>query len=300
MERVATLGQQTFILGNILDAQARMFATQSQISTGKRSQLHTEIARDTTRLLDFKTSQSKTEQFIANNTRVAARLERMDSALSGMFDAVSRLRDLLIQRQSSATGGAGALDVEGQHLLDTAAGLLNVREDGRFLFSGSLTDVAAVTNPVPDPAVFGVPDATYYQGDSVRLAVRADLDFTLSYGIEGNRLGFKQMIGAFKAAIKGDQTNDLSLIGKALDLANGALTELANYRNEVGSSLKILDEVNTRHQDFRLFLENQIGSIEDVDVTEATIQLSNDQTILQASYMTLAQLSRLTLVDFLR
>lgn len=300
MERVATLGQQTFLLGNILDAQARMFEAQAQVSTGKRTQIHTDIARDTTRLLDFEASLSKSEQFAANNKRVAARLERMDSALSGMFDAVSQLRSLLMQRQNSATGTAAAIDIDAQHLLDTVAGLLNSREDGRYLFSGSVTDVPSVQVPVPDPTTFGVPDTTYYQGDSVRLSVRVDLNFTVTYGIEGNRQGFQDMIGALKATIQGAQTDDTALLNTALDLSNQALTEISNYRNEVGSSLKIIEEVTTRHEDFQVFLQNQISSIEDVDVTEAMVRLSGDQTVLQASFLTLSQLSRLTLLDFLR
>ncbi len=300
MERIATIGQQTFLLGNIIDAQARMFNTQTQISTGKLTQFHTDIARDTTRLLDFETNLGRTEQFIANNNRLTARLERMDSALSGMFDALSRLRPLLLQRQNAATGDAGAFDVEFENLLETVAGLMNTREDGRYLFSGSMTNVAPVADPVPDPAAFGVPDATYYQGDSIQLSVRVDVDFTVSYGIEGDRTGFQRMIGAFKAAIEGVATNDAGMLDTAIDLASQAITDIANYRNEVGSNLKVVDETTSRHLDFKVFLLNQIDSIENVDVTQAVIRLTNDQTILQASFMTLSQLSQITLVEFLR
>ena len=102
------------------------------------------------------------------------------------------------------------------------------------------------------------------------------------------------------AAVEGHATNDKGLIESALSLVNTAIADLADYRNELGNTLLTLDDTNSRHRDFVVYLDNQISNIEDVDITEAIIRLTENQTILEASFLTVSRLSNLNLSDFLR
>ncbi|MCZ6722076.1 MAG: flagellin [Proteobacteria bacterium] len=300
MLRVANLAQHTFFLNNVLNLQSRTFEQQAQIATGKKALNYSGIARDAKRLITLEGSKSQTAQFVENNQRVIARAERMDAAVSGIFDAASELRTTLIQRLNDAGGDMVNLSLIAQNLLDSVGSLLNSDEDGRFLFSGSMTDTPPVQFPVPDPASFGVLDNNYYQGDNIQLTVRADVNLTVTYGMGADRIGFQRIIGALKAAVEGHATNDKGLIESALSLVNTAIADLADYRNELGNTLLTLDDTNSRHRDFVVYLDNQISNIEDVDITEAIIRLTENQTILEASFLTVSRLSNLNLSDFLR
>ena len=112
---------------------------------------------------------------------------------------------------------------------------LNVELDGRHLFAGSRTDTAPV---VLDPAfsAFGAADDTYYQGDAVELTVRADVDHDLTYGMTADREGFQELIGALRATIEGDGSDDQALLESALDLVNAALPKITGYRSEIGAA----------------------------------------------------------------
>ena len=299
MTRVTQLALQTQTLSNILDAQKRIYDTQIQISSGFKSQTFTGISNEASRLVSLEGLQTRYEQLEKNNTVVVSRLQRMDQSVSTIFDAMIELRNLVIQRNNAASGSAVPLAAVAQNLLDAVAGQLNAKENGRFLFSGTLTNTAPVTIPVPDPTVFGTPDATYYQGNSTELTVRIDDTVTIKYGMTADRTAFQEVIGAMKAAIQGDATNNTNLLNTSLALAESALTSLAGFRAEIGSDMSTIELAQQRNDDFLLFVEQSVSDIVNVDIPTAITQLTTAETTLQASFLTIARIGNLSLTHFL-
>ena len=300
MTRIADLAQHQRLMGNVLNGLERIYDFQAQASSGKKSQDYAGNASDANRLLVSEIQLGRILQYRENTTRAQQRLEAMDQAIGSMVDMATELRALMIQATSDNSGPDVPVAERARDMLDMVVNALNTKLDGRFLFSGSRTQTPTVVQPVPDPAIFGVPDASYYQGDGLELTVRADDDLTLTYGVTGDRLGFQQIIGALKAAIEGDEAGIPGLLESVIDLSKSAINELSSYRAEIGSTMKSLDAVNLRHQDFALFVENVISGIEDVDVTVAVTQLAQQQNLLEASFITLSRLAGLSLTNFLR
>lgn len=299
MSRVSQIAQQTLTLRNILSAEERVQNAQIQIATGRRSLSYAGIAEDASQLVSLKGLHTRIDRFIKNNTTIERRLERMDSAVSTIFDAVSELRVMLLQALNASSGGAVPVATVAQNLLDIVAGALNTKDDGRFIFAGTQTTTRPVQSPLPDPAVFGVVDTNYYSGDSVELAARIDETTTITYGMTADRLAFQQAIGALKAAIEGANTNNTSLLNSALSLASNAIQALAGYRTEIGSDLKTIEQADLRSGDYLTFIEQVISDIENVNIPATVTRLASDQLILEASFLTLARVSNLSLVDFL-
>ena len=299
MTRVTQLAQQAQTLSNILAAQKRIQESAIQISSGFKSQTFTGIAFDSSRLVSLEGLRTRFEQLDRNNSIVGSRLERMDQSVSTIFDAMIELRNLVIQRQNDASGSAVPLAAVAQNLLDAVAGQLNVKENGRFLFAGTLTTTAPVIFPVPDPTVFGTPDATYYTGNSTELTVRIDDTITIKYGMTADRTGFQEVIAAMKAAIQGDATNNTTLLKTSLALADTAIAALAGYRAEIGSDMSTIDLAKQRNGDFLLFVEQSISDIVNVDIPSAITQLTTNETILQASFLMLSRVGSLSLANYL-
>jgi flagellar hook-associated protein 3 FlgL len=300
MTRIADFAQHQRLMGNVLDGLARIRELQAQASSGKKAQDYPSIAGDTNRLLVSELQLGRIQQYIENTTRAQQRLDAMDQALGTMVEVAIDLRTMLIQATSATSGPDVPVAENARNMLDIIVRELNTKLDGRYLFSGSRTQTPSIGQPVPDPAIFGVPDAGYYQGDGIELTVRADDDLTQAYGVTGDRLGFQQIVGALKAAIEGDVAGIPGLLDSAIDLAKAAIDELTNYRAEVGAKQVTLATVNVRHQDFTLFVENVISDVEDVDVILAVTQLAQQQTVLEASFITLSRLAGLSLTNFLR
>lgn len=283
----------------LLDAQTRTRETQIQISTGKVASRFRDLAPDTPRLVSAKGALQRIQQYQSNNALVESRLEVMEGSMASLVELGTRLKVLLIQRLDAAQGIPGVITPEAEQLLDQAVADLNVQLAGRFLFSGSRTDQSPV---ILDPtfSAFGSPDNTYYQGDAVALSVRADDDRELTYGMSADRTGFQELIGALRGAIEGDGSDDQALLESALDLVNAALPKIDSYRSEIGSRQAALERINLGHSDAEIYLQRQVSDIEDVDLAEAITRMTQDQIVVESSMATMARLSQLSLVDFLR
>ncbi len=300
MSRVSQLAQQTLTLDNVLNAQKRIQDAQIQIATGAKSLSYAGIAKESSRLVSLEGLQSRFIQFAKNNTVVEARLQRMEQSISTIFDSMSELRRLLIQRVNATAGDDVPLAAVAQNLLEVVAGQLNAKENGRFLFAGTRTNAQPVVVPVPDPTTFGIPEANYYQGDSIELTIRVDDSIAISYGMTADRAAFQDVIASLKAAIQGDATDDAALLDQSLVLAGRSIDALAGFRAEIGADRDTIFRANQRNGDFLVFVESSISDILAVDIPAAVTRLASDQTILQASYLTLARISSLSLVNFLK
>jgi flagellar hook-associated protein 3 FlgL len=299
LTRVGDFAQHQRVTQLLLDAQTRARETQVQISTGKVAQRFRELAPDADRLLATKDALYQMRQYRANNDLVAARLAVMESATGSLHEVGSRLKVLLIQRFDAGSAVPGVITPELEHLLEQAVSDLNVDFAGRYLFSGTRTDTAPVALD-PAFAAFGSPDDTYYQGDNVAVSVRADAEREIAYGMTADRPGFQELIGALRAALAGDASDDRALLESALELVNAALPKVADYRSELGAGQAALERINVGHDDAEVYLERQISDIENVDLAGAVTRLSQDQMVLESAMATIARLSQVTLADFLR
>jgi flagellar hook-associated protein 3 FlgL len=286
-------------LSNILEAQKRLQEGQIQVATGAKSLSYSGIAKDSGRLVSLQGLESRFAQFSKNNSVIEGRLNRMEQSVSTIFDAMSEVRALLIQRVNATAGDDVPLAAVAGNLLDVVAGQLNVKENGRFLFAGTRTTTPPVPVPVPDPALFGTPEANYYQGDSIVLSARIDDSITIDYGITADRAPFQDAIAALKAAIQGDVTADSTLLDRALQLSEQAVESIAGVRAEIGSDLDTITRANQRNGDFLVFVEGTISDIVNVDVPTVVTQLASDQVILEASFITLARVGSLSLANYL-
>lgn len=299
MTRIGDMAQHQRVTQLMVDAQSRARETQVEIGTGKVAQRFRDVAADADRLLGTKDALRQIRQFQRNNDLVSGRLEVMESATGSLHDVGTRLRVLLIQRLDAGASVPGVISAEVQQLLEQAVGDLNVDFDGKYLFAGSKTDTAPV---VLDPtfAGFGGADDTYYQGDALELSVRADSGREVTYGMTADRSGFQELIGALRAALEGDGSDDRAMLESALDLVNAALPEIAGYRSELGVRGSALEQINLAHSDAEVYLQRQISDIEDVDLTAAITRMTQDQMVVEASMATIARLSQVSLADYLR
>jgi flagellar hook-associated protein 3 FlgL len=298
LTRIGDFAQHNRTTQLLLDAQTRTREAQIQISTGKVASRFRDIASETNRLVSAKDALQRIQQYQSINGLVDQRLTAMESSTSSLVDIATRLKSLLIQRLNSQ-GVPGVMTPEAQQLLNQAVADLNAKLGDSYLFGGSQTDTSPV---VLDPAfsAFGAPDDTYYQGDGVQLTVRADVDQEVTYGMTADRAGFQELIGALRAAIEGDGTDDQAMLENALGLVNSALPKVADYQSEIGAHQAALERIKTAHGDAEVYLGNQISDIEDVDVSEAVTRMTQDQMVVESALATIARLSQLSLADFLR
>ena len=303
MTRVADIAQHTRVLGFISSAQNTVNELQTQIGSGRKSQDYQGISRSAERLVSLEATHTRTNQYVENNQAIQRRLQTMESNVTQIFDVMSGYKTLLVDALNAQNSADLNMTVRAQEMLNQISSLLNVEEDGRYLFAGSMTNAQPV-DLTGLPATYVVPTANgasagYYQGNSQVLSVRAGDNFDVSYGVTADALGFEQAVRALDVIVKGVPT-DPTTLNHALAVVTDALDNIANSRTQIGAVATTLSELNRKHDEFMLFTEQTIGEIENVDIAEA-VSLMNVATVsLEASFMTLSRLAQLTLMNFLR
>ena len=200
MTRIANFAQSERNIGYILDTQKRLAIGQFQASSGKKAESFSGVASDSRRLVNMKSAHIGATQHLANNKLVDDRLQMMESSVAQIFDAVSEYKTLLVNALNANNSNDLAMPQQTQALLDQVSALLNVQQDGRYLFAGTRTDTTPVDLSLL-PVVFTIPtsdgDASaYYHGDSTKLSIQADDKYTVDYGVTADETGFEQAIRA--------------------------------------------------------------------------------------------------------
>ena len=310
MYRVSSFASNNLTLAQALETQARLRESQVRVSSGKTSSDYAGLDSQTHGLLSLKNSHNLITRFIGNIDVTDRRLQSMETNTSAIFDVATEFRTLLINALNADNAGELALNQSAQHMLNQVVGMLNYKEDDRFLFSGSRTDTAPVNLTLfdPDDVSYDPNDpvptkAGYYDGDNVTLSVRIDESITVSYGVKATESGFEKLLRALELArttAVAPGAVDTARLDSALTLAIDAIDEIPDIQSRIGASRRALEDTKFRHQEAQLYAEQVIGDIENVDIAEAMTRIAGDQLQLEASYMVTARLASITLLDYLR
>lgn len=306
MFRVANFAQHQLTLAYTMRTQSSLAERQIEIASGKRAQQYSSIAGDATQLVNIERSVVRTEQFNRNIDQALTRLGIMESSLSTLVERATEVLSIM----SSAISGENINDVPLQEFAATflaeTESLLNTQHEDRYLFAGSLTDSPAVdltdaayTPQAGLPGVFTA-DYDYYQGDTLNLTVRTDETFETTYGITADEPAFEEMLRAFAYMDYAGANLDVPVLEQAYTMMKSAVDGLSDIRGRIGASSKVLESAGSGHDDYLTYSTNLVSILEDVDVAEATTRLAQDEVQLQASYLSLAKITGLSLLQYLR
>lgn len=301
--RVADFAQHQRNLTHILDAQRRLNFGQLQLSSGRKSDVYVGIASDVRRLVNVESSYLRANQYVSNNKLVDQRLQIMESHVAQIFDVVSQFKTLLVNGLNANNSADLAMPTQAQSLLNEITALLNVQDDGRYLFAGSRTDTAPV-DQAGLPGAYVVPTADgdaagYYQGDTTQMTIQADVSFSVTYGVTADERGFERAIRALHMMVIG-APGDRATMEDALSVISGAIDDVSDIRTKIGASRAALENVNRRLDEFQLYSEKTISDLENCDITKTITEMNADQVAVEAAFTTLARLSQLSLTKFLR
>jgi len=90
-----------------------------------------------------------------------------------------------------------------------------------------------------------------------------------------------------------------SLSGERLEELDAYLDHLLRVRARVGAKVNRLEATQKRFEDNKIQLTSLLSKIEDVDIAEVAMNLSNQQAIYQAALRTGAKIVQTSLIDFL-
>ena len=279
---------------------AKASELQTQIATGKKIIKPSDDPAGAQQLAELDRRDADAAVYGTNMTLAGSLLDQADGVLKQITAQLTRATELATQATTgtqtdasrkiiatelnSIVGSlvtlANSKNVRGQPLFGTAAGGAAVTDnkDGTFTFP-------------PDAPVSEVPIA---DGQSVQATESAKTIFDLGGG--NNTLA---LISQMAATLNGG--GDVSsAMSASLDSLSQAVDQVADVTASVGArgaridlQQQLLTTANTDRADLR-------GKLEQVDVTDAIVQLQQMMTALSASQASFTKLSQLSLFDYLK
>jgi len=299
------------ITTQLAQQQTRLALTQEKLTTG-RNFLRPSDAPDQVAALDrLESSVRETEQFTSNVERIKDKLNFQELSINSIHEELIRAKELLIQ------GANGTMDanlrlsmaIELESIYESFAAIGNQKDiDGSYLFSGYKQDNPPFdvnANPLdPNIGFNGM-----YKGDDEVQVIGIDRSYMLSVGMPGSQLfsGFEDSSGnktdlfsSLKKAINALKSNDLSEIQNSIDAVGNASTHINIKLTQIGSRMKVVENQLTVLSDRSATLESTISQVEDLDYVSAITDLKNQSLALQAGQQSFAQISNLSLFNYIR
>lgn len=288
-------------LTNLTQINNRMAQAELQVSSGLKITQVSDAPDSIALLLQADANLSTTNQTLSNLGQTKSEVDAGEQALQtavGIFDNVQTLG---AEGNTDTLGAAGRATLSQQlnSLLQEMVGLAGTNVGGRYIFAGNADQqipyiyTAGAANPVS--AYLGSAStrvAQYPNGTTFPVALTAQQIFDSPDPTTNVFSAIQNLSTAL-------QNNDSAAISTAMD----GLSTVSSYLNDQLAFYgnvqdKVADATNFGNT-LQVQLQTQISNLQDADLSQAILNMTQAQTQQQAALQSEAKLPRSTLFDFL-
>jgi len=317
----------------------RLSVVADQIASTKRITRLSDDPTGAALVMDFQNSIDRNNMYIKQGDTASTFLKGTESALNAMNIQMDRLLELSEAAMSDLQAGRGrqAMAVEVDVLRTIILDLSNTKEQGKYLFAGTLTKTMPFSlnpappvagNPslpppfstswtVPNPAalVSGSHDpyqAVFYDGNLGNI----DLDLSPIATVTANLTGEYVFLGS-RDLVTGDldpnqdifiaitqlrdgmNTDDNELIKQAYKNLRAIKDRINVCLDQVGSRTVSIENTGFNLGDFTESLQAIQNTYDGLEYPRAITQMAAEQTSQQASLSILSKMGKLSLFDYI-
>ena len=295
---ISPLAQRFLATMNGIDS--RLERVQRQISTGRKISSASDDPAKTSQILDYRADIERLAQISTNLGQVKGEAESADKAISSAITLIERARVIAVQGANATMGASerGTMAVEVQGLLERLVVVADTTFNGRRLFSGDSDQASPFTL---DPA--SATGVSAYAGSAATRRIEHPSGGTFRVALSGDELfnnpsgnSVFQAVNQLRTALL---ANDQTAIASAVQALRDAGDHLNAGLSFYGSMESTVSAAISTTQEQILTCRTALSSLEDTDITEAILELTEVQTQREAALASRAQLPRTTLFDYL-
>jgi flagellar hook-associated protein 3 FlgL len=279
----------------------RMQRAQQQVSTGLKLQQVSDGPDQVSALLQARSSLDSTQQVLTNLGRIKAEVDAGEQGLQGAVQLFDKVQTLGAQGNTDILPPAQKLDIAQQldSILQQVVGITGTTVEGRYIFSGDSDQQITYTYD----ATQANPVSAYLGSASTRLVQHPD-GGTFSVGLTAQQIfdssdpttNVFTAIENLSAALKNNNASAIQTSMGGLSKVSGYLnSQLASY----GNTQNVVADATQFGQTKQVQLQTLISSLQDADLSQAIVEMSQGQTQQQAALQSRAQLPRTTLFNYL-
>ncbi len=284
---------------------AQLGKIMQQLSTNKRMLLPSDDPIASVRVMRVQREEASLEQYRKNIDNVSSSLSTQEVNLKSISNAILNVRDRLLwaANGSNTSEDLAAIAGELENLEKTLFTATNVRdEEGRYLFSGTLSDTQAVTYDAVTET-YSVTGNDKYRQAAVANGVLVEENVT-AMNIFGAGMNMLNELHAVVTMLKDPLLNASNpavgaQIRTTIDQLDDTHSDLLGNITELGGRQNTLTLLSNSNDDVSLVNQKIEGELSQLDYAGATIDLNNYQLALQATQKTYLKINELSLFSLL-
>lgn len=258
------------------------------------------------RIMRVQREEASFEQYRKNISNVSSSLSTQEANLTSISDLLLNVRDRLLwaANGSNTSEDLSAIAGELENLKDTIFASINVRdEEGRYYFSGTLSDTPAVAYDAATDSYSATGNDKYRQA-AVANGVLVEENVT-AHSIFGANM---DLLNALNQVVNNLKSPTLDAADPAvraqtmttIDTLDATLNSLLGNVTELGGRQNMLSLLNSSSEEVSLVNQRIEGELSQLDYAAATIDLNNYQLALQATQKTYLKINDLSLFSAMR
>ncbi len=278
----------------------RTYNLQIQISSGLKSQNYSGISDVSGRLVNFEGANARLNQYLDDITVTRNRLSLAETQVDSIRDMANQFRNDLLNALNAENDQFQPTAEIAKQFMDQMESLLNTKDGDQYIFSGSRSDVAPVNlKAFSTPIDVNTSNTEYYQGDDYEAFSRVGEGRTVTYGTTANDPTFEKLIRAMRNVF--NNPNDNGKLRDSLALVEEvAQKDIPAMISGIGVKVAQMDRIQDIHEQNILILTNTISEMKDTNIIDASAKVSQENNILQASFLALSKISSISLANYLR
>lgn len=289
-------------LDSMLRQQLELSKTQLQLSTGKKINSPSDDPAGAARILDLQQNAAVTQQYQENIIAAQGRLELEDSVLRSATTGLQRARELAVRglNGSQTAEDRAAIALEIRQINDEIMSLANMKDgNGDYLFAGTRSrTLPFTTNGTGVFTYNGDQGQRFLQVGPTRQIAVGDSGLDVFMKIpDATGAGYQDVFTTLDRLASDLEAN--APVGISLDQIDNALENMLSVQAIAGARLNAIDREKEVNESMLLEVEKARSAVEDVDIVEAALRLSQQSTVLEAAQQSYVRVQSLSLFNFL-
>lgn len=286
----------------LMNLQSDLNKLSIQTATGKRVNTPADDPVAAARILELNTAKDLNTNYSNIRKTAETLLQTYEANLTSVTDTMQAIQSSLIAAGNGSYTNLErekvANELQGQ--LDTLKGLANTKDSqGNYLYSGYATSTVPFDN------------SYNFVGNTSRTKLQVDVQSQLPVTFTGDQVfgangtnvfnTLQDIITLMKTPITDSTTQATYSAGLATSIDNmqDSLNKVLDTRSEIGSSLNLIDTLNTTGDSLDLQYDESISTLQDLDYAQALSDISKKTTILQAAQKAFVATSNISLFSLI-
>ena len=296
--RISTNTTQQQSINTMLERQSEVYKTQQQLSTGKRILAPSDDPQGAARAMGLSRELERVSQYELSGNMADSHLVGEEGVLQGATDILQAAHELAVRglNGTMSADDRAVMAKEARQFIDEMLNLANTRgASGEYLFSGYQGDI----RPFDFDSATG---ATTYNGDSGQRQIKISDHLSVAQNDSGDAVfvnvpGGTDIFQALNSFAEGLENNSVN--GAMLDDIGSALSHVLDVRGSLGARLTTIERQQESNADYKLYTQQILSSIEDVDYAEGITRLNAQMLNLQAIQQSYTKVQGLSLFNYM-